>query len=156
MIDEFSPIFTTFFLMLNYSLYTHLVVANNQKETNQTFSRVYLPKLIAGIVSVVSMSFIFATIMVLSGFVVSLLYLDIDLLTYKSLIINAIMVQDIVILLLKGIVFGYIISSIPIYYAQKSNQDNRNKIKYIIKTLIGIFMSILILEAIFYITKGLI
>jgi len=58
-----------------------------------------------------------------------------DLYTYKSLIFNAIEIQNISILLLKSLVLGFVVSVIPIYRAIKKLKKGRN----IAKILIAIF-----------------
>jgi len=75
----------------------------------------FLPRIISGIISVTSLTVLFAIIMLSSGYLYTLFYMNMDLHTYSLLLINAIEVKDIVILLLKSIAFGFVTMLIPIY-----------------------------------------
>lgn len=147
-INEFSPFFTTIFFMLVYSL---LLQGNNQNikiEKNDLPSKIYIPKLITGLFIVPLMSLFFATIMLVSGYVVSSLYLNIDFITYKNLIINSISFENILILLSKASIFGFISVLIPIYseHLKKTNYDAK---KLVIKNLIIILNMLILVELLF-------
>ncbi|PLY07038.1 MAG: hypothetical protein C0625_07535 [Arcobacter sp.] len=101
-VNEFSPFFTTLFFILVYSLSLQEKIRSIKRENSKLSSKIYIPKLINGLLIVPLMALLFATIMILSGYIVSSLYLNIDLFTYKNLIINSISFENILILLIKS------------------------------------------------------
>lgn len=149
LINEFAPFFTVFFIILNYGVSLHLEISKLKNDLNNIFVEVYLPKLVTGSIAVPAMSLLFATIMLISGFTVSSLYLNIDLDTYKRLIVNSIMIENILILLLKGAVFGIIGVIIPLFYSYKVDYDKVETVNYIMKILTSVFVGIFFIEILF-------
>lgn len=148
-INEFAPLFTTFFLVFHYSLGLYSKVVQLKDKGPEVFSKVYVPKLISGLVSVPSISLIYATIMLISGYIVSYLYLNIDLETYRRLIVDAVMLENIFILLIKGLILGFISIIIPIYYAHKDDFDKIDSAQRIIKVIGSLFITIFFAEILF-------
>ena len=145
-INEFSPFFTSLFFIFAYSLSTEEKIQNIKKDKENLISEIYIPKLITGLIFVPLMALLFATIMIISGYIVSTFYLNIDLLTYKNLIISSIALENILILLFKGSVFGFISIFIPIYFADKKEKCIVNVTGLIIKILIIILSMIFLTE----------
>ena len=123
-IDEFAPFFTALLISLRSgtAVNTEIAVMNVNKELNtlreykiDLINYLFLPRIISGIISVTSLSLIFALIMLSSGYIFTMFYMDMDWHSYKYLLLNAIEVQDLVVLLLKSIAFGFVIMLIPIY-----------------------------------------
>jgi phospholipid/cholesterol/gamma-HCH transport system permease protein len=83
-------------------------------------NNLFLPRIIAGMISVSSLSIIFAIIMLCSGYIYALFYMGIDIYTYKMMIINSIEVKNIVILVFKSVAFGFVAMMIPVYSGLKS------------------------------------
>jgi len=123
-LDEFAPFFVALLISLRSgtAINTEIAVMNVNKELNTLRSYgidlidyLFLPRIISGIISVTSLTVLFAIIMLSSGYLYTLFYMNMDLHTYSLLLINAIEVKDIVILLLKSIAFGFVTMLIPIY-----------------------------------------
>lgn len=144
-INEFSPFFTTLFFMSVYSLPLQEKIQNIEKNDRNLLNKIYVPKLINALFIVPLMALFFATIMIISGYIVSSLYLNIDFITYKNLIINSISFGNILVLLIKGAIFGFIAALIPIYSGHKKN-NNRNIIQSVIKNLIVIISMLIFIE----------
>lgn len=144
-INEFSPFFTTLFFMLVYSLLLQEKIQNIKRIKKDLSSKIYIPKLINALFVVPLMALLFSTIMMLSGYFVSSLYLNIDFITYKNLIINSISFENILILLIKSSIFGFIAVLIPIYsgHIRKNNFDVS---KSVIKNLIIILSMLILIE----------
>ena len=124
-LNEFSPLISTLF-----------VVFNSQKDINrQEIENLVIPNLLSGMISVITLSILFTLIMIMSGYLFTFFFMGMDLYTYKSLIFNAIEIQNIFILLLKSLILGFVVSIIPIYRAIKNLKKGRN----IAKILIAIF-----------------
>lgn len=144
-INEFSPFFTTLFFMLVYSLSLQEKIQIIKNSKDDLSNKIYIPKLINGLFIVPLMALLFATIMMISGYIVSYLYLNIDFLTYKTLIINSISFENILVLLIKSSLFGFIAVLIPVYsgHVRKNNYDVT---KSVIKNLIIILSMLILIE----------
>ncbi len=123
-IDEFAPFFTALLISLRSStaVNTEIAVMKVNKELNtlkkyniNLIDYLFVPRIISGIVSVTSLSALFAIIMIASGFVFSFFYMGLDFWTYKNLIFESVEIKDIVVLVLKGMAFGFVTMVIPIY-----------------------------------------
>jgi phospholipid/cholesterol/gamma-HCH transport system permease protein len=128
-IDEFSPFFTALLISLRSStaVNTEIAVMKVNKELNtlqeykiDLIDYLFLPRIIGGIISVTMLATVFAIIMLSSGYIFTLLYMNMDLHTYKKLLIDAISLKDIIILLIKSIAFGFVTMLIPIYSGLKT------------------------------------
>lgn len=144
-INLFSPFFTTLFFILVYSLSLQEKIQSIKKNKNDLSSKIYIPKLLNGLFIVPLMSLLFATIMIISGYIVSSIYLNIDFITYKNLIINSISFENILILLIKSSIFGFIAVLIPIYsgHIKKNTYDVTQSV---IKNLIIILSMLILIE----------
>lgn len=145
-INEFSPFFTTVFFIFTYTLASQERIQNIKKNKIDLITEIYIPKLLNTIFMVPLMSLLFATIMMASGYIVSSFYLNIDLLTYKNLIIASVSFENILILLLKGFLFGFISIIIPIYYGHKKEKISEDITQLIIKILVIILSMLLLIE----------
>jgi phospholipid/cholesterol/gamma-HCH transport system permease protein len=128
-IDEFSPFFTALLISLRSgtAVNTEIAVMNVNQELNtlrkyniDLIDYLFLPRIISGMISVVSLSILFAIIMLSSGYIFTLFYINMEFHTYKYLLINAIEVRDLVILLTKSMAFGFVTMLIPIYSGLKT------------------------------------
>jgi len=123
-IDEFSPFFTALLISLRSgtAVNTEIAVMNVNKELNtlneykiDIIDYLFLPRIIGGMVSVTSLSILFAVIMLSSGYIYTMFYMHMDFHTYRQLLINAIEVKDLIFLLVKSMAFGFMTMLIPIY-----------------------------------------
>jgi phospholipid/cholesterol/gamma-HCH transport system permease protein len=130
-IDEFSPFFTALLISLRSSsaVNAEIAVMNVNKELNtlqeyriDIIDYLFLPRIISGMISVVSLSILFAVIMLSSGYLFTLFYMNMDFHTYKYLLINAIELKDLLVLLLKSMAFGFVTMLIPIYSGLKTTK----------------------------------
>jgi phospholipid/cholesterol/gamma-HCH transport system permease protein len=128
-VDEAAPFFTILFFVLRFSTLTNTEISimsiNNElksynDEKIDIINNLFLPRIIAGMISVSSLSIIFAIIMLCSGYIYALFYMGIDIYTYKMMIINSIEVKNIVILVFKSVAFGFVAMMIPVYSGLKS------------------------------------
>ena len=151
-INEFSVFFTTIYFILSYSLSSEEKIQNMKKDKDKDkdkdniMNEVYIPKIINAIFMTPLMALLFATIMLASGYVVTHFYLNIDLITYKSLIISSISLKNILILLSKSFIFGFISIFIPIYFGHKKEKDSYNRTNEVVKILIIILSMLLLIE----------
>ena len=123
-VDEFAPFFTALLISLRSSTAVNTEIAvmkvNHELDTLNHYKidlidYLFIPRIISGIVSVVSLSALFAIIMVSSGYLFAFFSMGMDFYTYKNLLLQAIEVKDIVVLLGKSMAFGFVTMAIPIY-----------------------------------------
>jgi ABC-type transporter Mla maintaining outer membrane lipid asymmetry permease subunit MlaE len=91
-------------------------------------SNFILPRMITGVFSNLTLSFVFAIMMIFSGYIFTFFIMGMDLHTYKYLVFNAINVSHIAILFIKSLFFGFFITSIAIYNALEPKKKNINPI----------------------------
>lgn len=92
------------------------------------------------------MALLFATIVLASGCIVSLFYLNIDVNTYNELIISSLSLKNIIILMSKTAVSGFLTMTIPIYFAQTFKNDDMDIGKSIIRVLVIMFVVLISIE----------
>ena len=128
-LDEFSPFFTALLISLRSSTAVNTEIAvmkvNNELRTLEHFKidlidYLFIPRIFAGILSVTSLSLIFAIIMLISGYVFTLFYMGMDLSSYIKMLISSIEVKDLAVLVAKSVAFGFVIMLIPIYSGLKT------------------------------------
>jgi phospholipid/cholesterol/gamma-HCH transport system permease protein len=78
-----------------------------------------------------------------------------DLHTYKFLLINAIEVQDLLILLLKGIAFGFVTMLIPIYCGLKTANSNTAIPVSVLNGMVKLFIAIFLIEVLSLILQSI-
>ncbi|MBU1659590.1 ABC transporter permease [bacterium] len=163
-IDEFSPFFTALLISLRSgtAINTEIAVMKVNKELNtlkeyeiDLINYLFLPRIISGIISITSLSILFALIMLSSGYVFTLFYMDMDLHSYKNLLIDAIEVQDLVILLLKGVSFGFVTMLIPIYSGLKTANSYTAIPISVLNGMVKLFIAIFFIEVISLLLQSL-
>jgi ABC-type transporter Mla maintaining outer membrane lipid asymmetry permease subunit MlaE len=130
-INELSPIFCTIFFILTYSLSSHEKIKVLKKDNDNLIDDVYIPK------------------MFISGFIVSSFYFKIDFFTYKEMILSSIGFKDILLLLIKTSIFGFIAISVPIYFGHKKQNEIYRYTEFIIKMLTIMLSLIIMIELLF-------
>jgi len=163
-IDEFSPFFTALLIALRSgtAINTEIAVMNVNKELNtlreykiDLIDYLFLPRIISGIISVTSLSILFAIIMLNSGYIFTLFYMNMDLHTYKYLLINAIEVKDLAILLLKSIAFGFVTMLIPIYSGLKTENAYTAIPISVLNGMVKLFVALFFIEVLSLLIQSL-
>ena len=153
--DEFSPFFTALLISLRSgtAVNTEIAVMKVNKELNtlnqykiNLINYLFLPRIIGGMISITSLSILFAFIMLMSGFVFSMFYMNMDFHTYKYLLINAIEVSDVLTLLFKSLAFGFVIMIIPIYSGLKTMQSYTAIPISVLNGMVKLFIAIFLIE----------
>lgn len=154
-IDEFAPFFTALLISLRSSsaVNTEIAVMKVNKELNtlneyniNIINYLFLPRIISGIISVTSLSILFSIIMLGSGYIFTLMYMNMDLHTYKSILLNAIQINDIAILLLKGIAFGFVAMVVPVYNGLKTKNSYSDIPISVLNGMVKLFIAIFFIE----------
>ena len=163
-LDEFSPFFTALLISLRSStaVNTEIAVMNVNNELN-TLKRykidlidyLFLPRIISGMISVVSLSILFAFIMLCSGYIFTLFYMNMDFHTYKYLLISAIELKDLLIMLMKSLAFGFVIMLIPIYSGLKTTNAYTAIPISVLNGMVKLFVAIFFIEVLSLLLQSL-
>lgn len=154
-IDEFAPFFTALLISLRSgaAVNTEIAIMSVNKELNtlqeykvDIIDYLFLPRIISGIISVTSLSILFAFIMLGSGYIFTLFYMHMDFNTYKYLLLNAISLSDIVTFILKSVAFGFVIMLIPIYSGLQTKKEYTAIPISVLNGMVGLFIAIFLIE----------
>ena len=115
----------------------------------------FLPRIISGMISVTSLSIVFAIIMLSSGYLFTLFYMNMDLHSYTNLLIGAVEVKDVVVLVLKGIAFGFVITVIPIYSGLKTTKSYTAIPISVLNGMVKLFIAIFLIEVLSLVLQSL-
>lgn len=163
-IDEFAPFFTALLISLRSgtAVNAEIAVMNVNKELNtlkeykiDLIDYLFLPRIIGGVVSVTSLAILFAIIMLSSGYIFTLFYMNMDLHTYKNLLLSAIEVGDLLTLLLKSIAFGFVIMLIPIYSGLKAANSYTAIPISVLNGMVKLFIAIFLIEVLSLLIQSL-
>ncbi len=154
-VDEFAPFFTALLISLRSSTAVNTEIAtmkvNHELEMLRSYkidliSYLFIPRIISGIVSVTSLSILFAIIMLASGYIFAFFYMGMDLHSYKLLLLNAIEVKDMAVLLGKGVAFGFVTMMIPIYSGLNAFDSYTAIPISVLNGMVKLFIAIFIIE----------
>jgi len=162
--DEFAPFFTALLISLRSgtAINTEIAVMSVNRELNtlkeydiDIIDYLFLPRIISGIISVTSLSILFTLIMLSSGYLFTLFYMNMDFHTYKFLLISAIEIKDIVILLLKSIAFGFVTMLIPIYSGLKTGNSYTAIPISVLNGMVKLFIALFFIEVLSLLLQSL-
>jgi phospholipid/cholesterol/gamma-HCH transport system permease protein len=106
----------------------------------------FIPSIVSGVVSVAVLSTLFAIIMLLGGYLFTMFFMNMDFHTYKFILINAIGLEDILVMILKAIAFGFVIMLIPIYSGLKTGHGFTAVPISVLNGMMKLFISIFFVE----------
>ncbi len=153
--DEFSPFFTALLIALRSgtAVNTEIAVMNVNKELNtlkeykiDLIDYLFLPRIISGIISVTSLTILFSLIMFASGYLFAFSYMNMDLYSYKSLLIEAVSIKDLIVLLLKSVAYGFVIMLVPIYSGLKATNAYTAIPISVLNGMVKLFIAIFFIE----------
>ncbi|MBU0631012.1 ABC transporter permease [bacterium] len=154
-LDEFAPFFTALLISLRSSTAVNTEIAvmkvNHELSTLEHFKidlidYLFIPRIFAGMISVTSLSLIFAIIMLSSGYIFTLFYMGMDLNSYVKMLISSIEVKDLSVLVLKSAAFGFVIMLIPIYSGLKTMQSYSAIPISVLNGMVKLFIAIFAIE----------
>lgn len=156
-IDEFAPFFTALLISLRSgaAVNTEIAVMNvtNELDTLMVYkidliNYLFLPRVISGIVSVTSLSILFAIIMLTSGYIFTLFYMNMALHTYIYLLMSAVEVSDFVVLLTKSVAYGFVIMLIPIYSGLQTKKSYSAIPISVLDGMVRLFIAVFFIEVV--------
>ena len=154
-VDEFAPFFTALLISLRSSTAVNTEIAtmkvNHELDTLREYridliDYLFVPRIISGIVSVTSLSILFAIVMLASGYIVALFMMGMDLHTYKMLLLQAIEPKDLIVLVSKGIAFGFVTMVIPIYSGLHAFDSYTAIPISVLNGMVKLFIAIFVIE----------
>ncbi len=155
--NEFAPFFTVMLIALRSGTAINTEIAvmhvNNELSTLKAFridviDYLFLPRIIGGIVSIILLSALFAIIMLLSGYLFSALFLQMDIELYLHTLTQAVTVADFLVLLGKSAAFGFFATLIPIYSGLKSDHAMSDIPISVRNGMVRLFIAIFSIEVI--------
>ena len=156
-VDEFAPFFTALLISLRSSTAVNTEIAvmkvNHELDTLNHYKidlidYLFIPRIISGIVSVVSLSVLFAIIMVSSGYIFAFFSMGMDFISYKTILLNALQIKDIGILFSKAMAFGFVTMAIPIYSGLNAFDSYTAIPISVLNGMVKLFISLFVIEVI--------
>jgi phospholipid/cholesterol/gamma-HCH transport system permease protein len=153
--NEFAPLFTAFLIALRSGAAVNTEIAvmqvsgelNSLKEFNiGLIDYLFLPRIISGMISVVTLSLLFAMIMLIGGYFFSLLYMNMNLNTYLHTLFSSIEINNLFYLVGKSMAFGFVIMLIPIYSGLRTIKAFNAIPIAVLKGMVRLFIAIFIIE----------
>jgi len=132
---------------------TAIMKVNHELNTLEKFnidivSYLFMPRALGNMLSFVYLVFLFSIIMMISGYIFLFTMTGMDFDIFLSTIISAISVKDIAIFLIKSLIFGFIIVTIPSYEGMMMKKRYYEMPTTLSKMISALFVAILILEGI--------
>ena len=153
--NEFTPFFTALLIALRSgaAVNTEIAVMSVNNELNalknyniDLIDYLFLPRIISGMISVTALAALFAMIMLFSGYLFSLFYLQMELSNYLRILLNAIELENMLMLIFKSVIFGFFIMLLPIYSGYKT-QKNYSAIPIsVLNGMVNLFIALFLIE----------
>lgn len=105
-----------------------------------------VPRVLNGIVSIVTLGFIFSICAVISGLMSSRFFFGLSFDDYISLLVDAFSLYDIVIMGLKCAVMGFFIVFIPIKFGMSATQELTSIPIAVLNGMVQVFIAIIVIE----------
>jgi phospholipid/cholesterol/gamma-HCH transport system permease protein len=115
---------------------------------------IVFPRIAGMVISMVLLTVYFNAIGIIGGFIVGYVYADINLDTFTTYVLNSITFLDLLSSIIKGAVFGLVISVISVYYgfqAFVSTQIPQVTTKAVVSSIFALFVVDILLTVITYI-----
>jgi len=161
-VTELSPFLTVLLIALRSSSAINAEIAtmkvNKELNTLETFnidliSYLFVPRVVAGMVSVLLLSGLFAIVLLISGFLSSRLLFGMSLNEYGNTLLNSAKLTDIFILLIKCFIFGFFIILIPIYSGINATYELTSIPVAVLRGMVRIFIAIIVIEVLSLIAR---
>jgi len=123
-INEFAPLMTVLLIALRSGAAINTEIAvmkvSNELNTLKAFQidiieYLFLPRIIAGIISTVLLASLLSIVMLFSGYLYLLIFFETGLDLYIRTLIHAISLYDLFLFFIKNLLFGFFVILIPVY-----------------------------------------
>ncbi len=155
LITEVSPLTTTALVTLRSgaAMNTEISVMKVNKELRalgffyiDPVLYLYMPRVLTGIITLVLLSGLSVVLILISGLLSSKLFFGVALDFQANLLLQAINFSDIVILFLKALAFGFIITLIPIWFGLTASQELTSIPVAVLNGMLKVFIAIVTIE----------
>lgn len=152
---EMAPLITVFLIALRSSSAVNAEIAvmktNRELDALELFKidpveYLFVPRIISFILSVTILSAIFSIVVLLSGFIFSKILFQMSAGIYTDLIARSVSISDLIIMFLKSLAFGFLISVIPIYHGWNTKYQMTAIPVAVLRGMMSVFMSIILVE----------
>jgi phospholipid/cholesterol/gamma-HCH transport system permease protein len=161
-VTELSPFFTVLLITLRSAsaINTEMAVmkVNREIKTLETFridvvDYLIVPRIINGIISLVLLSSLFSIVLMTSGILFSRVIFGMSMDVYSNMLLSSANFSDIVIALIKCVVFGFFITLIPIKNGLEASRELTSIPIAVSTGMVNVFTAIVIIEVLSLITK---
>jgi len=115
----------------------------------------FLPRILAVMVSVMLLSALFAIIVTFSGLIFSTLIFDMGFNAYADIIAKAIEYKDFLILAVKSAALGFFITFIPLYYGSRAGYHLTAVPVSVLRGMVNVFIAIVVIEVLSLVARFL-
>ena len=156
-VNEFAPLMTVLLVALRSgaAINTEIAVMKVSKELNtlkafkiDVIEYLFLPRILAGIVSVIILASLLSIIMLLCGYLYLLFFLETGLDLYVRTLTHAININDFSVLFTKGLLFGFFVILIPIYSGLSTSMNYTGIPIAVLNGMVKIIISIMSIEVV--------
>lgn len=155
LITEISPLTTVALITLRSgaAMNVELSVMKINKELKalelfhiDPVNYLYFPRVLAGVVALTLLGGLSICLIFVSGLLASLLFFGIDLYVQINMLIQAITFSDIVILLSKTLIFGLVVTLIPIWFGLTATDELTSIPVAVLNGMLAVFIAIATIE----------
>jgi phospholipid/cholesterol/gamma-HCH transport system permease protein len=161
-VTELSPFFTVLLITLRSAsaINTEMAVmkVNREIKTLEIFridiiDYLVVPRIINGIISLVLLSSLFSIVLMTSGILFARVIFGMSMDVYSNILLSSANFSDIIIALIKCVVYGFFITLIPIKYGLETSQELTSIPIAVSRGMVNVFSAIVIIEVLSLITK---
>lgn len=156
-LNEFAPLMTVLLIALRSgaAINTEIAVMKVSNELNtlkafhiDVIDYLFLPRIIAGVISLVFLASLLSIIMLSSGYIYLLLFFETGYDLFIRALIHAISIENFVLFFIKTLLFGFFVTLIPIYSGLKTSMSYTGIPIAVLNGMVKIIIAIMSIEVI--------
>ncbi len=156
-LNEVAPLATVLLIALRSGAAINTEIAvmkvSNELNTLKAFNidiieYLFLPRIIAGIISLVMLASLLSIVMLLSGYIYLFFFLETGADLYIRTFIHAITINDFVLLFTKSLLFGFFATLVPIYSGLGSSMTYTGVPIAVLNGMVKLIIAIMSIEVI--------
>jgi phospholipid/cholesterol/gamma-HCH transport system permease protein len=163
-INEYAPFFTALFMALNSSAYINAKLMqmklnkefeNTQQSSLSTLVNLLLPRVLSGILSALCLGMLAVIIVILSGYIFTLFYLNMELSGYIYTLKHAIDANDFIVFIVKSVLFGFLSMFLPVYLAFRSKNKTKMLANSVLNNVLKLLVALFFIEVLSFVIQSL-
>ena len=156
-LNEFAPLMTVLFIALRSGAAINTEIAvmkvSNELNTLKAFhiniiEYLFLPRIIAGVISLILLSSLLSIIMLFSGYLYLLVFFETGSDLFIRTLVHAMSFNDILLFFTKALLFGFFVTLIPIYSGLKTSMSYTGIPIAVLNGMVKLIMAIMSIEVI--------